>query len=180
MSKGEVWRDVVGYEGLYKVSDRGNVFSVERLNSRGHKCGGRILKPIYNRGGYLTFDLCKNGKVKTKSTHRLVAEAFIPNPNGLPQVNHIDEVKVNNNVENLEWCDTSHNINHGERNKKVSQKLSKKVIGVNIKTSEIITFRSTVEARSKGYFAVSQACRGAYYGGNLYKGYRWSYEEEGE
>src|SRR5699024_5728355 len=100
MNDREVWKDVVGYEGLYKVSNRGNVHSVRRRDSIGRKCGGRTLKPTYNRDGYLIVDLCNNRVRKSKRVHRLVAEAFIPNPESLPQINHIDEIKDNNNVNN--------------------------------------------------------------------------------
>ena len=133
MTKSEIWKDVAGYEGLYKVSNKGNVYSVARKDSRWHRRGGQRLKPVYDRGGYLIVSLYKNGKSKTKKVHRLVAEAFIPNPNGLPQVNHRDKNKVNNNVENLKWCDARYNSNHGTRNEKVTQVLSKK--------SELLTLR---------------------------------------
>ena len=123
---------------------------------------------------------------KNKYVHRLVAEAFIPNPNNYLEINHKDEVKDNNNVENLEWCTSEYNKNHGKRTKKATQKLSKRVKGVNVETGEVITFNSTMEARRKGYYAVSKACRGVYKSNSVgkligdgctYKGYRWSYEE---
>ena len=180
MSEGEIWRDITGYEGLYKVSDRGNIYSVRRLNSRGNKCGGRVLTPTYNENGYLIVGLCKNGIKKSKRVHRLVAEAFVPNHNSYLEINHKDENKINNHVKNLEWCTREHNVNHGKRNKKVSQKLSKKVKAVNVETGEVITFNSTREAGNKGYDKgnISRASRGVYYGGNLYKGHRWYYIEE--
>ena len=180
MTKSEIWKDVAGYEGLYKVSNKGNVYSVARKDSRWHRRGGQRLKPVYDRGGYLIVSLYKNGKSKTKKVHRLVAEAFIPNPNGLPQVNHRDKNKVNNNVENLKWCDARYNSNHGTRNEKVTQVLSKKVRAVNAKTGDVVDFNSTAEAGRKGYSSgcVSQASRGIYNGGNMYKGYIWSYKEE--
>ena len=187
MSENEVWRDVVGYDGYYQVSNRGNVRSVTRKDSIGRKIGGRILKPRYDRGGYLLINLCKNGKVRTKLIHRLVAERFIPNPESLPQINHIDEDKANNNVENLEWCTSKDNINHGTRN----ERTRKKIRAVNIKTGEVFTFNSVREARDKGYNqgGVSRACRGIYKNtngnlmggeGHTYRGYRWYYIEEGE
>ena len=174
MTENETWKDVVGYDGLYKVSDKGNVLSVVRRDSRGNRCGGRILKPTCHKDGYSRVSLYKNGIVKIKSTHRLVAEAFIPNTNGFSQVNHRDEVKDNNNVENLEWCDSKYNINYGTR----TERLSKKVRAFNVETGEVVTFNSTREAERKGYnsSAVSQASRGIYHGGNLYRNHRWSYE----
>ena len=189
MTENEVWKDVVGYEGLYKVSDRGNVHSVVRKDSIGSKCGGRILKPNYDKDGYLNVNLCNNGKVKTKKIHRLVAEAFLPNPNGLPQINHIDEIKDNNNVENLEWCTSKYNLNHGTRTERVVKIQSKKVRAVNIKTGKVLSFNSTVEAGRKGYDqgGVAAACKGAYKDnrtgkliggdGRTYRGHRWSYEK---
>lgn len=188
MSESETWRDVVGFEGLYKVSNKGNVYSVERKDTLGRKWGGRTLKPRYDKDGYLRVGLSKNSTLATKHIHRLVAEAFIPNPNGLPQVNHIDEAKVNNNVGNLEWCTSKYNNNHGTRNERRVQAQSKKVVGVNIKTGEILTFNSTKEASRKGYNHTSSACRGVYKStngkligdGHLYKGYKWYYEEEKE
>ena len=142
MTESEIWKDVVGFEGLYKVSNKGNVYSVRRRDSRGIKCGGRRLKPTHTRNGYLKVDLHNNGKRKTKHIHRLVTEAFIPNPESLPQINHIDEVKDNNNVENLEWCDSSYNINYGTR----TERVSKKVRALNVETGEVVTFNSTAEA----------------------------------
>ena len=180
----EVWKDVVGYEGFYKVSNKGNVYSVARRDSRGNKRGGRTLKPKLHRNGYLHVGLCRDGKMKNKLIHRLVLEAFVENPNNLPEVNHKDEIKDNNNVENLEWCTSAYNVNHGTRNKRVS----KKVRAINVETGEVLTFNSTMEAGRKGYSqsGVTSACRGVYKssngkligGGNLYKGYRWYYEEE--
>ena len=189
MTESEIWKDVAEYEGFYQVSNRGNVRSLARVDSLGRKCRGRVLKQGYSGGGYPQVDLYKNGKGKIGLIHRLVAEAFIPNPESLPQVNHIDEVKDNNNVENLEWCDARYNSNYGTRDIRKAQAKSKKIRAVNIKTNETVTFNSVKEAGSKGYSngAVSQACRELYktrHGklvggdGRTYKGYRWSYEEE--
>ena len=179
MTENEVWKDVVGYVGLYKVSDKGNVFSVGREDSMGRKVSGRILKPIPNTGGYPQVQLYKNGKRKTKYIHRLVTEAFIPNPEKLPEVNHKDENPSNNELSNLEWCDARYNNNYGTRIERVVQKQSKKVRAVNVKTGEVIRFKSTAEAQRKGYNSgnISLASRGIYYGGNLYRGHRWSYEK---
>lgn len=176
MAKDEIWRDVKGFEGRYQVSNKGNIFSVDRI-VRGKKWGGRTLKPIHDKNGYLTVALYENGVGKNKKIHRLVSEAFLPNPNNYLEINHIDENKTNNHVENLEWCTREHNINHGKR----TEKVSKRVRAINIKTGEVITFSSTSEAGRKGYHqgSVAAACRGVYNtgGGNLYRGYRWYYEE---
>ena len=184
MSEGEVWKDVVGFEGFYKVSNKGNVYSVERISLNGRKIGGIILKPSPDTIGYLQVALYKNGKRQNKLIHRLVTEAFIPNPENHPEVNHLDEVKDNNNVENLEWCDTRYNLNYGTARQRAAKKTSKKVKAVNVETGEVVKFNSIREAGRKGYDnrSVSRACKGVYNtgGGNLYRGYRWYYQEEGE
>lgn len=94
---------ISGYDN-YSVSNKGRV--------RNDK-SGRILKPRVGTSGYLQVNPCKDGKSQNKSVHRLVAEAFIPNPKGLSEVNHINEDKTDNRVENLEWCDRQHNVHHG-------------------------------------------------------------------
>ena len=180
MSDSEVWKDVAGYEGYYQVSNKGNVHSVARVSSQGKKCGGLTLKPRNVGYGYLQVSLYKNGKMKQKFIHRLVAEAFIPNPESLPQINHIDEVKTNNELSNLEWCTREYNNNYGTRIERFTQALSKKVRAVNVETGKVITFNSTQEAGRKGYHqsSVAAACKGVYNtgGGNLYRGYKWYYE----
>ena len=183
MTKSEIWKYVAGYEGLYQVSNKGNVYRVYRTRALGRKRGGRMLKPCYTSRGYLQVNLHKNGKRKTRTVHRLVAETFLPNPNGLPQVNHRDEDKDNNNVENLEWCTSKYNNSYGTR----IERLSKKVRAVNIKTGEVVKFNSIKEAGRKGYntSAISKACRGTYKArtgklvggdGRTYRGYKWAYE----
>lgn len=101
------FKPVHGYEGTYWVTKDGNV-----INSN-----GKILKPYDNGYGYLIVDLNVNGKRQHKKIHRLVAEAFIPNPTNLPEVNHKDENKHNNSVKNLEWCDSSYNKTYGNGRK---------------------------------------------------------------
>ena len=179
MAEGEVWRDIKGYEGQYQVSNKGDVRSVDRINHIGRRYSGRTLRPSYHTNGYLQVDLRKDGIRISKLIHRLVAEAFIPNPNSHLEINHKDENKTNNNVENLEWCTREYNMNHGTRNARASQTQSKKVKAINIKTGEVLAFNSGKEAKSKGGYSrgcVSQACQGIYCGGNIYRGHRWSYE----
>lgn len=104
----EIWKDIPGYEGLYQVSNKGNVRSLNWGN-RGFVRNLYLKK--HNRG-YRHVELAKNGKRKAFTVHRLVATAFIPNPNNYQTINHIDEDKTNNTVENLEWCTMSQNMRH--------------------------------------------------------------------
>ena len=116
----EEWRTIEGYEGLYEVSNLGRVRSVDRyvIDSLGHRrfYKGKVLFPVKNNLGYLLVSICCNGKHKMFLVHRLVAQAFLLNPENLTEVNHKDEDKTNNNVENMEWCNRSYNINYGTRN----------------------------------------------------------------
>ena len=117
----EIWRPIEGYEGLYEVSSYGKVRSLDRYDSRNHFRKGKVLSLVKNKEGYLQVNLCCNGKNKMFLVHRLSAQAFIPNPDNLPQVNHKDEDKTNNSVDNLEWCDCSYNNNYGTRKDKVRE-----------------------------------------------------------
>lgn len=122
----EIWKDIKGYEGFYQVSNLGRVKSLERdvYYPNGtiiRHIEEKILVPSLDGGGYPFVQLHKNRKMKTMKVHRLVAMAFIPNPENKPQINHKDEVKNNNAVENLEWCDASFNINYGTRTKRSVQ-----------------------------------------------------------
>jgi len=119
----EVWKDVVGYEGLYQVSNLGNVKSLGNEFSRKE----RLLKLSFQSKGYLTVVLQKDAKRKMVLVHRLVAEHFIPNIYNKPQINHINGIKTNNRIENIEWVSHRENLDHainndlilkGEKNKK--------------------------------------------------------------
>lgn len=109
----EIWKDIKGYEGLYQVSSFGRVKSLPRYDSRGNARVERILKPIPTKDGYVRVHLSNEGVKRKRPIHRLVAEAFIPNSDNKSQVNHIDENKINNRVDNLEWVTAKENINHG-------------------------------------------------------------------
>lgn len=130
----EIWKIIDGYNGLYYVSNLGNVKSFNKNKEI-------ILKSNLQKNGYIALNLYKNGKRITYTIHRLVAKAFIENPNNLPQVNHIDGNKLNNNLSNLEWCDNGHNIREAfrlglnSRKKGIENKRSKKI--VNLKTNEV-------------------------------------------
>ena len=114
----EIWRDLPDYEGIYQVSNLGNVKSLDRIDASGHSRKGFIMKQKINNKGYFSIALCKNGKYKFYQVHRLVAQTFLPNPNNLPQVNHKNEDKTDNRVENLEWCTIEYNCNYGTRNER--------------------------------------------------------------
>lgn len=106
-----MWKSVVGLEGYYEVSDDGQVRTVERIAYRNQKIKGSIRKTTYMRG-YQRVTLRKDGNLFCKQVHRLVAEAFIPNPLGLPCVNHKNSIRDDNRVENIEWCSVAENNQH--------------------------------------------------------------------
>lgn len=114
----EVWKDIKGYEGLYQVSNLGRIKSIRR---------NIIMKVRKDKYGYYQLGLTKNKEQKTFKAHRLVAETFIPNHNNLPEINHKDEDKTNNRVENLEWCTNKYNMNYGTRRERAIDKCKKKV-----------------------------------------------------
>lgn len=186
-SNREEWKPVKGYETRYEVSNMGRV--------RNHD--GLILTPIERRG-YLCLNFCVNGVRKDMKIHRLVAEAFIPNPDELPFINHKDEDKHNNQADNLEWCTAKYNCNYGTHNLRVSigltgkkknwsddgiekiRKLrSKPVVGIHKNTGEIIRFSSAVEAEKNGFcrWCVQRAANGHM---KSYRGYEWHKENEYE
>ena len=176
----EVWKDVEGYEGFYQVSNLGRVKSLGRIivtrYGKTQTIYERVLKIKIHKFGYLEVSLHSNGKSKTYKVHRLVAEAFIPNPDGLLEVNHIDENKSNNRVDNLEWCSSSYNANYGTRNKRVALAKSKKIIqysldGVLIKEHQSLTDAGrTVNGNAQGVFlCVNDKIK-------KYKGYIWKYK----
>lgn len=111
--KTEIWKDIEGYEGYYQVSNLGRVKSLPRGKQWPYRQTHNNIRKQHIKNGYLQVNLSKGNKVKWIGVHRLVAMAFIPNPNNYPQVNHIDECRTNNVVTNLEWCTQSQNNMHG-------------------------------------------------------------------
>ena len=172
----EIWKDIEGYEGLYRISNHGRVWGCK------HK---KLLKPILHHSGYLHVSLCRNARSKHFNIHRLVALNFIKLVEGKNCVNHIDEDKTNNCVGNLEWCDHKENNNHGTHNKRMvsSRKTSKawksfaesrsiEVIGIHAKTGEKIKFDSMKKADEHGFYnsSISRCIRGK---AKIHKGYKW-------
>lgn len=173
----EAWLPIIGYEGLYEVSNHGRVRSLG--HDKNHK--GKILKPILFSTGYLMVSLSKNNIAKRCSIHRLVAIAFIPNPNRLPCVNHRDQNRQNNYVTNLEWCSYRYNDNYGTRNENISVSLtnhpskSKRVGQYTLEDILLQTFLSTMDVQRKlGFFntRISACCRGKQ---KTAYGYIWKY-----
>lgn len=120
----EIWKDVPGYSGLYQVSNLGRVKSIERYDAKKHRVKERILKQANRGNGYKVVVLFSNGH-KMYAVHRLVALAFIPNPDGLPQINHKNEIKTDNRAENLEWCTPKQNANVGTVRERISESRKK-------------------------------------------------------
>ena len=199
----EVWKDVKGFEGLYQVSNFGRVKSLDKVIKNQYNINtgtftneriihGKILTPHYSNGtGYYQVTLSgQKHKTKQANIHKLVAEAFLPNPDKLPVINHIDENKLNNNVNNLEWCTQKHNINHSNKLHpgRISEyntnnpKRSYKVLCV--ETGKIYPSASEA-ARQTGLSqgTISNVCRGAkvkdsrgnYYTVQTTGGYHWKY-----
>lgn len=129
----EIWKDIEGYEGLYQVSNFGRVKSLDRyvLRNENTLFVKVIVLSQLNIRGYLAVRLCNSGKYKNYFVHRLVANAFIHNDNNYSEINHIDENKHNNHVDNLEWCDRKYNVNYGSRADKFSNSMKGKLAGKN-------------------------------------------------
>ena len=141
----EIWKDVKGYEGLYKVSNLGRVSSLDRYridkNGVKYRFKGGIKKQTYTRGNYLFVIFSKNNKAWMARVNRLVALNFIENPLNLPQVGHWDDDKENNRVDNLYWTDAVENCTHNDRHIKVGEKNSKPIIGK--KEGKVLKFKSS-------------------------------------
>lgn len=188
----EIWKDIEGYENLYQISNQGRVKSLIK---------NIILKQWDDKDGYQLVGMSKDKKKKTFKVHRLVAQAFIPNPNNLHLVNHKDEDKKNNTDENLEWCDHIYNVNYGtskermtnnlknnkENNERItkiglenSKKMSKPVLQYTLDGEFVAEYPSVREAsRVLGF---SNTCIGACCNGKrqTHQGYKWKYKESVE
>lgn len=173
MFENETWRDIPGYEGLYQVSNLGRVKSLPKYNCNKE----RIMKQTVNpRNKRLSVMLCKSpSSHKRIYIHRLVASAFIENPNGYREINHKDEDPQNNIVENLEWCSRKYNMNYGTTPKRFNIKNKKPVIGITENGIEL-KFDSVRAGKEKGFDS-----SGILYSirtGKRYKGVIWKYANQ--
>lgn len=187
-------KQVVGYEGLYEVDQFGRVYGIDRIktvvdNGRIYEkhIAGKQMKQSTHTKGYKTVSLTKNGSTKTMFVHRIVAEAFLPNPNNLPMVNHKDEDKTNNFIDNLEWCTASYNRTYGKAIERQAKKMrgreSNKKIAIiqkNMNGEFLDWFDSLTKAAENvngSTSAISVVCKGkrktAY-------GYLWEYGDRNE
>ena len=163
----EIWHDIDGYEGLYQISNKGRVKSLKWGKER-------ILRPGIDGYGYCFIILCNDNVRKTFKLHRLVAQAFIPNLYNKPQVNHLDENKKNNCVDNLEWATAKENINYGTRNERASRKiLQYSKSGVFIK--EWQSSREVERVLGINNSHIIQCCKGRYKSSG---GFIWRYKEK--
>lgn len=172
----EIWKDVKGYEGLYQVSNLGRVKSLIR---------NKVLSPLNRQHGYQAVQLHGKGGnargFKSFSIHRIVAEAFVPNPENKPEVNHINEDKADNRAENLEWTTRVENCNHGTRNRRCGDantnnpKTSSPVKQYTLDGEYIATYPSIHEAMRNTGIAIGciwSACEGKT---KQAHGYKWRY-----
>lgn len=176
----EIWKPVMGYEGLYEVSNLGRVRSLDRKVN--HKesgfyqtIKGKIKSTKLNNSGYEIVSLFKNNKEKTCLVHRLVAQAFLPNPDNLPEVNHINEDKTANSVYNLEWCNSSYNKIYGTRGKRQGEKESVSVIQLTFDGCLVKRWSSMQEVMTQlgiNRGNISNACSGR---SKSAGGYKWKY-----
>ena len=164
--KEEIWKDIPGYEGLYQVSNQGNVISL-------HSGSKKILSPFVRKNGYTFASITKDKKKKTFSVHRLVALAFLPNPKNYPVVNHKDENPKNNNVDNLEWCTQKYNCNYGNGKWKCAE-AHYKACACYQNGKLIKKYKSIKETEKDGFIphAVCYVCKG---NRPKHYGYEWRY-----
>ena len=175
----EEWKDIEGYEGLYQVSNEGRVRSLNKLvSSKGGSKSlrkGKIMKPHIADNGYLRVILQNNGKIKNFPLHYLVIKTFVgEKPEGM-QINHKDECKTNNFVENLEYCTPKYNCNYGDRNEKIKEKNQKPVIALNTDGTIVLRFNSAKDAEVEGFSSshICSCCKGKR---KWHKGLFWKYE----
>lgn len=163
------WKPIIGFEEYYLVSDSGQVWSIRRR---------RALKPAIDKYGYEKVGLFDGHKLHTRTVHKLVAQAFIPNPHNLPSVNHINEVKTDNRVVNLEWVSIADNDNHGTRNERMANTKCRLPVEQIFPNGTTVRYKGVKDAYRKtgiNRCCIAQCCK------NIRKtagGYKWRYCNE--
>lgn len=171
----EIWKDIDGYEGLYRVSNHGRVKSFRKSTKYGSP-DEFILKSSVANNGYCQVTLYDNAKRKKFLVHRLVAQAFIPNPKNLPQINHLDENRTNNNVDNLEWCTAKYNNSYGTARIRTIDTKSKPIEQLTIDGKVIAVYRS-VRIASELLKISRGTLQSAISKGSLCRNYYWRHSD---
>ena len=176
----EKWEPIIGYEGVYEISNRGRVKSLSRkeYNGFGYFIRGELIRKIQlSEKGYGVLKLTKNKITKNHKLHRLVAEHFIPNPNNYKTVNHKDENKLNNNVGNLEWCTQQYNLAYGNTRLRQSEGQNIPVYKCDMLGDVLKRYDSMLDTKCDGFNngSVSRCCNGKQ---DSHKGYKWRYADE--
>lgn len=170
----EKWKDIVGYEGMYQVSDNGSVRSIDRIIN-GKIAHGKILATWFDRKGYEVVGLWKDGVRKNQRVHRLVAEAFLPNPKRFCEVNHKNESKSENAVSNLEWCDRLYNVHFGTGIARMAEYKKRPILQLS-KNGEVLKRWDSISAASAELevddSCISKAAKGK---ARYIKGFIWKY-----
>lgn len=164
-----IWKPVVGFEEYYLVSDEGQVFSLHR---------NKVLSPTIDRYGYEKVSLSKGGKSYPRTVHRLVAQAFLPNPLHLTTVNHINEIKTDNRAVNLEWMSVADNVNYGTRNKRMADTKSKLPVEQVFPDGTTIKYKGVKDASRKtgiNRCCIAKCCKNLRISAG---GYKWRYFNE--
>ena len=157
----EIWKDIPRYKGLYQASNKGRIRRLQRtIVNHGTVTTkkGAIIRQSCSRKGYKRVRIYFNGNEREEFVHRLVAESFIPNPKKMHLVNHKDEIKDNNSLENLEWCDYAYNNTYGTRTKRSAEKQSIKVIQYTLDGRIVAEYPSINEAARQAKISAGHIC----------------------
>lgn len=172
----EIWKDIDGYEGKYQISNMGNVKSFSKFSPP----SGRILKTCHSRGYTWVALFDKNGKHKNWLIHRLVALAFVPNPNNYKEINHKDEDKKNNRADNLEWCTRAYNMSYGTARFRQGLSYSRAVEQLTLENIPIAKYYSVKIAATINNIdssSILKCCKGTRC---FVGGYKWRYADSND
>ena len=172
MSEYEIWKDVLGYGGLYQVSNRGRVKSLHPNRKQ-----NKLMDLLENERGYYRVHLTKGNSQNFKMVHRLVTEAFLDNPLNLPQVNHKDENKKNNYVENLEWCTNLDNQRHGTVIHRRAEAVKKPILQCDAGGNVLKEWDSAISVHRELGYSTGYLCDALKGRHERAYGYVWKYNE---